>query len=387
MAKRRIKNLDELYMGPEPDFRTTPPPTDEKERQTAYSKAAHWYYYFTNKNLYVKEVINYCKDVLKFNKEEIQAMKCLPDWKVYMKSHAFVKMTEIGWDFNQEEINKHQTHLKETLLPEGKELLKEKSKVKESKPKPIVISPHERQRIKVMNTIAGDWDEMVIDKWMEGVFDKKLVKFPTYSLFQVHGLKGSAVSIFKDIVMEEYTSIKHAYDKTDDQCVEAYSHITKGNKRKMLDIMDGIFEDIERVKEAAKSARTVNKKPKARDAQVKKLNYLKDHEDSKVVSINPVLIPSAGWLWTYNTKTKRLTEFKTNSTEGFEVRGSTLQKWDQESSRTSVLRKPLDVLPLILTKSIKQIDNVWKGLTTKVTKPTGRINKDTILLRTEEYVR
>ena len=99
------------------------------------------------------------------------------------------------------------------------------------------------------------------------------------------------------------------------------------------------------------------------------------------------MIPQAGWLWTYNIKTKRLTEFKTASTEGFEVRGSTLQRWDEEFSRTSVLRKPLDVLPQILNKSIKQIDNVWKGLTTKITKPTGRINKDTILLRAEEYIR
>lgn len=387
MAKRRIKSLDEHYMGPEPDFRTVPPPTDEAERRTAYSKASHWFYYFTNKKLYVKEVIDYCKEVLEFNKEDIQAMKCLPDWKVYMRSHAFVKMTEIGWNFSEEEIVKYQGYIKDIILPEGRELLKEKKKVKDNKPKPVIIAPHERQRIKVMSTIVGNWDEMVIDKWVEGEFDKKVVKFPTYSLFQLHGLKGSAISIFKDIVMSEYESIKHAYDKTDEQCVEAYSHITKGNKRKMLDLMDGVFEDIERVRESAKSARTANKKPKARDAQVKKLNYLKDHEDSKVVSINPVMIPQAGWLWTYNIKTKRLTEFKTASTEGFEVRGSTLQKWDEEFSRTSVLRKPLDVLPQILNKSIKQIDNVWKGLTTKITKPTGRINKDTILLRAEEYVR
>ena len=77
--KRRIKSLDEHYMGPEPDFRKVPPPTDNKERQTVYSKATHWFYYFTNKKLYVKEVINYCKDVLKFSKKEIQAMKYLPD--------------------------------------------------------------------------------------------------------------------------------------------------------------------------------------------------------------------------------------------------------------------------------------------------------------------
>jgi hypothetical protein len=387
MVKRNRKTIDQMYMGLEPEWTAeNPPPTDPSIRTSVYTKAAHWYNYYCDKKKFTKTVLVYCEKVLKFSKEDMQAMKKLPDWKVYMKHHTFVKLQERGWDFEEERIESSKAALF-ALLEEGKLLVKELGIQKETKPKVITISPHERQRIKVMNTIAGDWDEMVIDKWVDGIFDKKLVKFPTYSLFQLHGLKGSAINIFKDYVMEEYTDIKHAYDKTDDQSVEAYDHIKKGNLRLMLNLMDGIFEDLERVRESAKSVRTRNKKPKARDAQVKTLNYLKDHEESKVVSINPVLIPQAGWLWTYNTKTKRLTEFKTNSTEGFEVRGSTLQKFDEVASRVTVLRKPLDVLPQILNKTIKQIDNVWKGLTTKVTNPTGRINKDTILLRAEEYIR
>ena len=387
MARKRAKSLDDIYMGPEPDFRTTPPPTDKAERRVAYSKAAHWYYYYTNKKGYTKEVITYCQKVLKFTKKEIQAMRKVPDWKIYMKSHSFVKLTERGWDFSAEYIKEQHDRLRNEVLPEGLALLKEAKNQKEEKPKAPVLSPHERQKLKVLNTIHLEFDERVVDKWMEGIFSKKEVQFPCYSLMQLHGIKGSALNIFKDMVMTEYEPVKAAYDKTDKDCEEAYAHVKKGDKRKMIDLMDSVFEDIERAREAAKSARTANRKPKARDAQVAKLNYLKDHEDSKVVSINPVLIPQAGWLWIYNTKTKRLTEFKTNSTNGFEVRGSTIYNWDQDFSRQAVLRKPEEVLPQILNKTIKQIDNIWKGLTTKVGKPTGRINKDTILLRAEEYIR
>ena len=373
-------------MGPEPDFRTTPPPTDPEERSKAYANATRWYYYFTNKKLYTKEVITYCQDSLEFSKKEIQAMKCIPDWKIYMRNHAFVKMTQIGWDYTQEEIEKHHENIK-SLLPEGLKLLAAKKEEQDAKPKKPVIPPHERQRLKVISTIYAEFDERVVDSWMEGKYDKKEVKFPAYSLIQLHGIKGSALNIFRDMVMSEYEPIKAAYDKTDKDCEEAYSHITKGNKRKCLDLMDSIFEDIEKARAAAKNARTANRKPKARDAQVKNLKYLKDDEDSKVISITPVLIPQAGWLWTYNIKTKRLTEFKTSSTNGFEVRGSTLYNWDEKESRQAVLRKPLEILPQILNKTNKQIDNVWSNLTTKVTKPTGRINKDTILLRAEEYIR
>ena len=386
MAKRRIKSLDEHYMGPEPDFRKVPPPTDEEERSKVYANATRWYYYFTNKKLYTKEVIDYCQASLEFSKKEIQAMKCIPDWKVYMRHHAFVKMTQIGWDYSPEEIAEYHEKIR-ALLPEGFKLLATKKEEQEAKPKKEIISPHERTRRKVISTIAADWDIMVIDKWMEGKFDKKEVRFPTYSLFQLHSLKGPAINIFKDIVMQEYEPVKDAYDKTCDQAVEAYSHVKKGDKKKMIVLMESIFEDLDRVRDSLKSARTANKKPRSKESQIKNLKYLQDDVDAKLVSIHPALIPNEGIFWMFNVKTRKLTEFVTSSTNGFEIKGSTLHNWDEERSRITTLRKPDEVLPQILNKTEKQIDNLWKNFTTKIGKPTGRINKDTILLRVESYKR
>ena len=51
-----------------------------------------------------------------------------------MKFHAFVKMTEIGWDFTQEQIDGYHEKLREVLLPEGLILLKNKKEEKDSKP-------------------------------------------------------------------------------------------------------------------------------------------------------------------------------------------------------------------------------------------------------------
>ena len=183
--------------------------------------------------------------------------------------------------------------------------------------------------------------------------------------------------------MEEYETIKAAYDRTDDQCIEAYSHIKKGNKRKMLDLMDGVFEDLERYREAQKAKRTTTRAKKVYSStdQVRNLKYLVEDVDAKLHSINPTLVPKAMALWIYNVKTRKLTEFKSNSMNGFEIRGSTLYKWD--NGRTATLRKPEEILPQILKKTILQIDKIWKSLTTKIGKPTGRINKDSILLRVE----
>ena len=60
--------------------------------------------------------------------------------------------------------------------------------------------------------------------------------------------------------------------------------------------------------------------------------------------------------------------------------GTTIKNFDDES-RVALLRKPEEILPQILNKTEKQIEKVWDTITTKINKPTGRINSDCILLR------
>ena len=76
-----------------------------------------------------------------------------------------------------------------------------------------------------------------------------------------------------------------------------------------------------------------------------------------------------------------MTEYVSDSPRGFEVRGSTLYNWEETLSRVTTLRKPLDILPQVLNKTEKQLEKLWNSFTTKIKKPTGRINKDCILVR------
>lgn len=76
-----------------------------------------------------------------------------------------------------------------------------------------------------------------------------------------------------------------------------------------------------------------------------------------------------------------LTEYVSSSTSGFEVKGTSIKNIDVEQSKSVRLRKPELFLPIVLSKTVKQISNEWGKLTTKSSVPNGRINKDTILLR------
>jgi len=379
MAKRRLKNADEAFMGPQPSYGVhNPVPTSEKDRMNEWMKATRWFYYFENKKQSAETVQVYCTRILNFNKKQISNLKKLPDWKYRMKAYQAIAMQNAGWtgyplDERLESVNAHLRAMEK----EGAKIKKELEK----KPKVVPISPAVRMRRKVLDTIYADFDTMVVDKWMDNIFDKKEILFPTYSLLQLHKIKGAGLNMFRDLVQAEYDVVSDAYHKKCDQAVEAYSHITKGNKKKMLDLMDKIFEDIERMRTNSKATRTRIKKPKTSDKQVKKLQYMTENVDDKLISINPVLIPGKNKLYIYNCKNKKLQEYVTTSTSGFEISGTSIKNFDKKLSKQSTLRKPDIVLPDVLTKTEKQIEKIWNTLTTKIDNPTGRINKDCILLR------
>jgi len=101
----------------------------------------------------------------------------------------------------------------------------------------------------------------------------------------------------------------------------------------------------------------------------------------KIVSINPIQIIGCVMLYTFNTKYKVLTQYVTQAGTGFEISGSTIKNFSKEDSRSIKLRKPDEILPIIMSKSQTQINKEWDKLTTKTFKPNGRLNIETILLR------
>ncbi len=376
--RKRGPTLEDKYIGLKPSYGDhNPVPTDPKEIDKEWRRGTYWFYYKQNNKIADEGVYRYCTKVLGFTKKQLQDLKKVASWKIRVGHYQRAAMVQAGWPHGYGNINWEQKdeQLWE-LQREGSKVIKEEVKTKPKKP---VISIQERTRQKVLDTIYADYDDNIVEGWMDGKYDEK---FGCYNRFKMHGLKGNAINVFKDLIMRDYEIIKDAYEKNCDQAVEAYSHVTKANKRKMLNQMDRIFDDLEKLRTSFKAARVPRaKKPKTSDKQVERLQYKQEDIDAKLASINPVVIPGKNKLWVYNTKQRTLAEYSTDSAHGFEVSGTTIKNFEDGSSRITKLRKPDDILPEILNRTERQIDKIWGTLTTKINKPTGRINKDCILLR------
>ena len=376
LRKNRV-TLDDKYVGAEPIFNAGETPKDESERGSVWQKAMNYYNYHYKPKDYSPYCIRFAEEVLGYKKKDIQALKKLKDWQ-FLKAKSCILHFR-GWEHNEREME-YFVPLFSELLESAKLVVEEKKE--EQKKKPPQISPVERTRRKVIDTVYGDFQEEVVDQWIDGNYK---IKFDMYNKFKLSGLKSNAINMVKDMIQLDYDVISDAYNKTCDQAVEAYSHVSKSELKSMIKTMDDSFSDLERLRDSFKATRMPRaKKPKASDKQVVNLKYNKEDIDSKLTSINPVLIPGKYRLFVYNVKQKKLTEYICDRTSGFEVSGSTLKFFDPKMSRTTTLRKPDEILPQILNKTARQIENLWGNLTTKIYKPTGRINSDCILLRVME---
>jgi len=266
----------------------------------------------------------------------------------------------------------------DSLVQSGKQILESrKSPTTETGKK--ALSPLELLAIKVNGTILTDLDEME-DEWIRGEKSSRDI----YQLFKIHDVKGQgAVNQVLEYITDRVNELREAKEKKCEQLVEAFAHVPKKELDRRISVFESMVDDLEKIRSAAKATRKPRKrKAQTADKQVKDLKFLKEDNEYRLVSISPEQVPGSIRLYTFNVKTRVLTEYVTLAKSGFQIKGTTIQNHDPESSRSVKLRKPHEFLSTVLSKTPRQIDKEWNKLTTKTVEGVnGRINSDSILLR------
>ena len=373
VVKRRKKKpgLEEKAFGPEPIFEVGQTPTEEPARSREWLRSASWYNYYNKSKDHLEYILRFAKEEMKFTPKKLALLKKLKEYELTGDLAHAIRIYYRGWEYTPSELKSFKTMIN-NRYQSAKALEAPVVKKADGKVQPI-LSVHDRLVQKVNNTIMVDFDHL-IESWMNQTYN---AKFDAFTKFRTYGLKNPAVDIFRRPIESMHSELYDAINGQCEQAVEAYAHISKPDLRKMLKTTKLILTDLDALKESFKAVKTIRKsKPKTSDKQVERLNYCKENMAAKLTSINPVGIPGAHTLYTYNIKSRKLTEFKTDSDKtGFTVSGSTLKNVDFSKSRVTTIRDKL------LPEALKKPNKVWKKVTTKIGVPTGRINKDTILLK------
>ena len=198
-----------------------------------------------------------------------------------------------------------------------------------TKPK---VSIQDRMRLKALNAL--DKVELEIDIMMEnkGTVPSERVPFDMYKYLTTLEYSGRVVQYMKGFTSDIVEEI--ANKEKCDQLAEAYSFLSDRQKKKVIKFLNGLEDDIDKFCEAYKPVRKQKLKTPAQ--LVKKLPYLDTWEwegDPKEVvykSIDPEEIIRARSLFTYNSKSKKLTEFIGH----LSVKGSRITGCDEITEKT-----------------------------------------------------
>lgn len=242
------------------------------------------------------------------------------------------------------------------------------------KPKPT-IQDHLKQKAGVSIGIL----EGAIDSFILSDFKKVPDTLKVLRENEIKAAHGPHIINWAKRNRDEY---RLALQGTDPQVSEAYSNYSHPELKKMDTLYDQIISDTLSVMGETKVAKAPRaKKPKTPEKQVKSLKFCPSDKELHLQSVAPTKIIGADGLWCYNRVTRMLTCYMADDASGLGIKGCTVLNYSKEKTRAKKLRKPDVTLPQVLSGGKVALRKLFDELTTKDAKVTGRINKDTVLVR------
>ena len=366
-------------------------PTDD------WNKAKHFVHYEIESKEWGTRVKEYIKK--NFDKATVSSINKLPDWKIGNQSHwataAFLLEAnpEIVPSTYREGIHKWILGLAE----EGSAVIKEQKA--EEKTKKNIYVPTIQERIFEQSQNACE----AIEEWLDGfITDKKnfdprgfdfVGHFARTKVSQAHArkIKGfyqneldEAQTVVNMPTPQQIAKIKDEREKDYAlQLREGYSHLLKADAKTYLEALETLIGACDMVIDSAKATRKPKvKKAPSKEKLIAKLKYKQTDEKYQLTSINPLELLEATEIWVFNTKSRKLGKYVAEENQVMSVKGSALVYYDEAKSIQKTLRKPEDTLKEFKAAGKIKLRKFLEEIKTTDIKLNGRINEDTIILKT-----
>ena len=350
ISRSAIKSIDDKAYGSEPVV------------ITGISQALNWYNYMSSDDQSRDWFFTYAKR--SYTKNEISQLRRLPKWRISKTLGNISRILLNGNELPKENMDYFDNGVKD-LLKLASQIIEEDEGAVAVK---AVVDIQARVRDKAQVIITNLEEEL--DLVMEGK------AFSMYTFCQANELNAQILNIVSDYYLPQYDEIM----SNDEQVQEAF-----GKRLKFwINFWQSFFSDIERYvnnKKVTKVRKPREKKAKSAVDLVKNLKYQKEEPSLKIVSVHPTEIVGCTQLWTYNTKYKKLSRYDSVGPAGIQVKGTTLIGYDVETSMSKGLRKPEASIQALLGAGKVSLRKLMEEIKTVESKPNGRINQDTILLR------
>ena len=204
-----------------------------------------------------------------------------------------------------------------------------------------------------------------------------------FEYFKANNVPQAQLSKYAEWAETYVAELKEAQAGRDEDLAESYKHYKAADFKRMyafFDKFDQAIDQYRQVKKQTKKARV--KRAPNKEKAVSKMKYLKEDNNLKLASINPVDIIGAHELWVYNVKTRKMFKYVADDVLGpLNVKGTTVLGFNPAKSIGKTVRKPEQVLSSFMKAGKVQLRKFLDDIKAVSIPANGRINKDILLLK------
>ena len=345
---------------------------DSSDELSEMTRLLNWYSYNKSNKDAKKYLQQYCKQN-GGGQEFISALKDSQITPTYGWVARIIINSEV--ELPEKYLEKFYTQLTE-YKNKGKEVLtvKKRKEVKNKNVVKLTVQDRINEQVRHLSGLV----EGEIDDFVESGCKSE---FSLLTFFRKNEIKSIQAKRIGESFIGLRDELKEAYSGKCEQLNEGYSFLTKKQLKKYLDFVNQFIIDTEIHCGENKQKRNRKKKPKPAWKLVEKVQYQIENKEYGLKSQDPKGIIGASQLWIFNTKYKRLGVYYAEDERGLSVKGTTLQNVDVERSVEKRLRKPNEILPQVLEGGKVKLRKIMSNIRTKDVKATGRLGKDTIIMR------
>lgn len=231
----------------------------------------------------------------------------------------------------------------------------------------------------VAGELEGWVDELILDKKATPKTVEEMV-----NLFKANELKGPHMRHMRSFFERRAKEAELFAETKDKALLEYVEGSTKADLKRYAVFYNNILKASDMLQEVAKVVRAPRKKkPVSQEKLVAKLKFKKDDSSLGIVSVNPVQIIGSKEVWIYNTKTRKLAQFKAIDADGLSVKGASLTNYSTDSLEKTV-RKPAETLAEFKKASKVKLRTFLKDLSTVDVQANGKLNEHHVILRVDK---
>lgn len=150
--------------------------------------------------------------------------------------------------------------------------------------------------------------------------------------------------------------------------------------KKIVQLVEGYINDLKKSYVSKQVAKVRKKKPKDKTKLIRGLKFLV--EDAKFgKSVDPINLLNCSEVWTFDTKTRKISRYYSPVGGGITVKGASLVGYEETMSSCKLLRKPEDQVPAFSATAKKDLTKWYSSVKSKNANVRPRLTATTLILK------